>query len=143
MLGIFLAIWFVRLVKKGKKLRNSKCDNIDDTTDLIDPQLFQLAKNYLEANLENDISKYNQQKDILQNYLDSEHKRMKDGLTYKQKKQMMIRRIRCTLVKHPYDHIGRKMAILTKKVWIKSVLHEIKVVLLYFDTIPLVKPWYM
>ena len=82
MLGIFLAIWFVRLVKKGKKLRNSKCDNIDDTTDLIDPQLFQLAKNYLEANLENDISKYNQQKEILKNYLDSEHKRMKDGLTY-------------------------------------------------------------
>ena len=97
-----------------------------------------MAKNCLEANLENDISKYNQQKEILKNYLDSEHKRMKDGLTYKQKKQIMIRKIRCTLVKHPYDHIGRKMAILTKKVLIKSVLHENKVVLLYFDTIPLV-----
>ena len=142
MIGTLLTFWFVRLVKKGKKLRNPKHHDQatftsanNDDVNLIDPELFQLAKNYLEANLENDVPKSNQKKEILKNYLDSERKKMKEGLTYKQKKQMMIRRIRCTLVKHPYDHIGRQMAILAKNVWTKGVLHETKVALIYFRTL--------
>ena len=87
---------------------------------MIDNELFKLAKNHYMAKLDYDLDRINQSRKDLVGYLESEHAKLsKDSA-----KLSMIKKIRISLVKNPYDQVGRKMASDTKDIFKERVLKE-------------------
>ena len=87
---------------------------------MIDNELFKFARNHYMAKLDYDLDRINQSRKDLVDYLESEYSKMNMNLA----KRIMIKRIRVSLVKNPYDQVGRKMASVTKDVFKEQVLKE-------------------
>ena len=87
---------------------------------MIDNELFKLAKNHYMAKLDYDLDRINQSRKDLVGYLESEYAEMNTNSA----KRIMIKRIRISLVKNPYDQVGRKMASVTKDIFKENVLKE-------------------
>ena len=101
------------------------CKSIENQETIQDAQLLKLAKGFLCARLDHSLEQIELTKQLLIDYLDAEHERMKRHCR-KSARQIMIMKIRCALVKHPYDHIGRQMASVTKTLFQMHVLRETK-----------------
>ena len=65
---------------------------------------------------------------VLVEYLRSEYTSMLRNHHQEMKvcRKIMLKRIRCCFVKHPYDYLGRKMAVAVRKIFIRQVLEETK-----------------
>ena len=83
-----------------------------------DDPLITLAKAHLQAKLDCDSTQIIETKIQLVNYLDSEYKK----LDKKYSKHKMLKRIRISLIKNPYDQIGRKMATEAKDIFKESTV---------------------
>ena len=130
--SIVLLMWGIRLFKKGKCLvkndqrKGSKEDQLkhnpgsNKEDQQIDNELFKLAKNHHMAKLDYDLDRINQSRKDLVVYLKSEHAKMNLNFA----KRIMIKKIRISLVKNPYDQVGRQMASDTKDIFKENVLKE-------------------
>ena len=87
-----------------------------------DDKLLDLSKKYLSAQLSFNLGDIEQTKGDLKCFLETEFQAMK--LRNKDPKKVMMMKIRCVLVKHPYDHVGRNMAKSTKVLFQREVLKE-------------------
>ena len=87
---------------------------------MIDNELFKFARIHYMAKLDYDLDRINQSRKDLVDYLESEYAKINMNLA----KRIMIKRIRVSLVKNPYDQVGRKMASVTKDVFKEQVLKE-------------------
>ena len=97
--------------------------NVNSIDELEDSETFMnLAKKYLSAKMAYNLENIQKTKEDLKQYLHSEYHRMKSG--DKNPKKMMMKKIRCALVKHPYDYIGRRMASCTKTLFEREILNE-------------------
>ena len=125
-------IWSIRLFKKGKVLlkndqrKSSRKNQVkpnpgaNKENPLIDNALFKLAQNHHKAKLDYDLDKIKGSQKDLVGYLESEHAKMnKDSA-----KLLMMKRIRVSLIRNPYDQVGRKMASDTKDIFKEHVLKE-------------------
>ena len=111
---MILIVWLIRLVKRGNDLVNEDDEKglqnkivKDDWTLDGEDQLFNLAKAHHNSKIRLDDAKMNETKIKLVEHLDSEYKKMNK----KHSKRIMLMKIRTSLIKNPYDQIGRKMAI--------------------------------
>ena len=143
---IILIVWSIQLVDRGRKLakksnvneenlsvsrRIVKCSaQTDQDNDDIQASalLYRLAKDFLIAKLnynDHDSDKMEQKRLLLRKHLNSEYGKMKTQCgTNAQARQYMMKRIRCTLIKHPYDRIGRQMASETKIIFQRHILGQ-------------------
>ena len=125
-------IWSIRLFKKGmaivkKDQRKSSRKNqvkpnpgANKENPLIDNALFKLAQNHHKAKLDYDLDRIKDSQKDLAGYLESEHAKMNKGSA----KLLMMKRIRVSLIRNPYDQVGRKMASDTKYIFKEHVLKE-------------------
>ena len=119
-------------MKKGRALADKQSptsipqnDTGSEDNTAPDPHLLQLAEDFLISILDYNTEKTEQLKNALTEYLKSEYENMKTRYRKDVKaKQVMMMKIRCSLVKHPYDHVGRRMAKETKTVFKRNVLGE-------------------
>ena len=128
-----LTVWLVRLVRRGRQLakqgeegsREDQEAHQDEDTTVVDSQLYKLAKSYHFAKLALDLEETKKKVKLLSDYLDSEYARIKRNCRKDMKpRQLMMKKIRCVLVKHPHDQVGRQMASDTKAVFKCEVLKE-------------------
>ena len=116
---VILIFWTIRLVRKGKQSLKVHDDQVSPNNDMesfVDDQLFNLAKSYLKAKLNYDLEKINQTRKELIHHLESEY------LNYS--RIIMLKRIRTSLIKNPYDQVGRRMASETKDLFLEHVIKE-------------------
>ena len=115
---LIIILWTMRLVNKRiniHKLSREPGKVMDPIP--CDEKMYVLAKKLVAANLEHDLEKMEMCKFKLAEYLQGEYSNllMRTGSSKKQKdpqttaKKKMMRRIRCTLIKHPYDQIGNTL----------------------------------
>ena len=137
---ILLLFWTVRLVKRGRALTQDtgeparKTPDTDGTQDIIvdkdqatDAKLLELAKASLVASLAFDSDKMEQAESALVDFLNSEQEQiMSQGRKNITAKQVIMKKIRCALVQHPYDNIGRQMAAHARTLYKRKVLNETK-----------------
>ena len=132
---VLMGIWAVWLVRRGRVLAEKedfkaeeKPEEPDSLTSNADKQLLQLGQTYIKAKLDHDKEGVENSKHELESLLRSEFERLKTK--FKQdsvlSRRLMIKKIRCVLVKHPYDNLGRRMAIEAKQVFLRQVLGETK-----------------
>ena len=124
---IALTVWAFKLVNRGKTLTETK--NYEKTTtetysdSQVDDNLLKLSKAYMTAGLSYDREQTKEAEKLLKDHLEVEHKLLLGGQRDENVcRKLMMLKIRRTLVKHPYDQIGRKMAIQTKNLFVKQVL---------------------
>ena len=93
---------------------------------VVDDHLLYLAKGLLIARLDHCLVEKRKREQILLEYLEKKHARLKEFFANDEagaRKQMMLW-IRRSLVQHPYDQVGRKMASDTKTILQEQILGE-------------------
>ena len=87
-----------------------------------------LGVNAFKAQMGFSQKESDQKESLLVKYLRSEYTSMLRNHHQEMKvcRKLMMKRIRCCFVKHPYDYVGRKMAVAVRKVFIRQVLEETK-----------------
>ena len=110
----------MRLFKKGKSLvdkEDSKKVFKTEETDKIscpeDKKLLALGTSFLKFKLDHNVQEMENKGNELADYFASElvdaKKKYKGNANLA--RQHLMKKIRCILVKHPYDYLGRKMAV--------------------------------
>ena len=108
-------------VKQNSKKNEGSIDSVAEKKSFMnDENLLQYAKSHLRAKLDYNFDRINQSKKELVNYLDSEYRK----LDRRYSSILMLKKIRFSLIKNPYDQVGRKMASETKDIFKECILKE-------------------
>ena len=129
MLLIFV-LWMKRLVKRGSAILksskvNKKVKQAEDHQEGTIPneELLRLAKAFVTSKMEFKVEQEEEDRKHLTDQLEFEYNRLK-GHALLRARQLMMLRIRHSLVQHPYDQIGRRIAAETRDVFKRYVLKE-------------------
>ena len=134
LLAVILLVWAARLVKRGKHLARNPDEerNAEENEACGDAPprpfnnniLLHLAKEHLRAQLSHDVSEISRAKESLVRHLSAVHEEFLATRELKETRQIVMRMIRCSCVKHPYDQTGRRMACLTKAIYKEEILQD-------------------
>ena len=95
--------------------KSSTRENDDEDTVLSTSSLlYSLGVDYLKAKMGLDEKYASEKRAELAKILKTDNALLLQKYDKTLARRMIMKRLRCTLVKHPYDYIGRKMAIEAK-----------------------------
>ena len=129
LLFLLVVLWTVKLVKRGRTLVKTREEDAPEEEEAAreemtpDERLLTLAKALVTSKLKYEDHQEEEERERLTNFLKDEYERVKKHGT-KKARQLMMLKIRKSLVQHPYDQIGRRMAKETKDVFKRYVLEE-------------------
>ena len=126
---LLVVLWAVRLIRKGnvlfKRKKEENCEDSQGFQDENEPgQLLRLARALVASKLTYDDKQEQETTARLIEFLNNEYKSNVERHGENKARWLMILKIRQALVKHPYDQIGRRMAIEIKKNFKRSVLRK-------------------
>ena len=127
--------WFRKLFARGQKLvevegkeeietLSTKKNDYEDSSFTHSTLLYSLAMEYLKAKMGLNEKYEMEKKAELANILKTDNAILRQKYDKTMARRIIMKRLRCSLIKHPYDYIGRKMAIEAKKVFLREVLGE-------------------
>ena len=119
----------MRLIRKGNVLfKRKKEENCADSQGFQDEnetgELLRLARGLVASKLTYDDKQEQEITERLTEFLDKEYKNNVERHGENKARWLMILKIRQALVQHPYDQIGRRMAIEIKDLFKRSVLRK-------------------
>ena len=131
-MSIFLmGYWFCKLWTRGHNLAKEKQG--EDQPILREDEeamlsnfevLYNVGKDYLKAKMGVDENDTKNKMFVLSESLKSDYDKLMNKYEEKTCRRLIMKRLRCCFVKHPYDYIGRRMAIGAKNVFLREVLEE-------------------
>ena len=126
-----MCYWFCKLYTRGHNLAKEKQgDGKPIPTEGEEVELSSLeviyntGKEYVQAKMGNDENDMKNKMFVLSESLKSDYAKLMQKYEEKTCRRQIMKRIRCCFVKHPYDYIGRRMAIGAKNVFLREVLKE-------------------
>ena len=125
-----LTVWAIKLARRGKALTEVSSQDKPIKSSVeghknseAEDELLTLSKAHISAKLSYDSEKTKETEEMLKAHLVSEFEVISRGQrNVKLCRKLMMLKIRRTLVKNPYDNVGRSMAIETKSIFLKQVL---------------------
>ena len=113
---LLVVLWAVRLIRKGnvlfKRKKEENCEDSQGFQEKNEPgQLLRLARALVASKLTYDDKQEQETTARLIEFLNNEYKSNVERHGENKARWLMILKIRQALVKHPYDQIGRRMAI--------------------------------
>ena len=113
------------LANESEEKKELSSDEEDDIISSQSEKLFNLGKLYKTAKMGIDDDYTKAKYDALIEELKSEYDSiMKNETNLKISRRLMMKKLRTCFVKHPYDYIGRSIAIEVKNIFLRKVLEE-------------------